>query len=77
MIIISLLATIIRYIVSHNDHQVLYAWFIASHNNHGITITPTDAFHKDLVGIISTTTIGLFAIIVILVSVTIGFSVQH
>ena len=51
-------------------------WFIASYNNHGIA-TPTDAFNKDLVGIISTTTIGLFAIIVILVSVTVVFSVQY
>ena len=58
-----------------NNYYIM--WFIASHNNHDITITPTDAFHKDLVGIISTTTIGLFAIIVILVSVTIGFSIQH
>ena len=52
-------------------------YFVASHNNHDITIAPTDAFHKDLVGIISTATIGLFAIIVILGSVTVVFSVQH
>ena len=58
-------------------YAIIIMWVIASHNNHDITITPTDVFHKDIVGIISTTTIGLFAIIVILVSVTIGFSIQH
>ena len=44
--------------------------------SHPCTDVPT-AFHKDLMGIISIATIGLFAIIGILVSVTIGFSVQH
>jgi hypothetical protein len=59
---------------------MLHGSLLLTFKLNNFAITPTDAptvFHNNLVGIISTTTVGLFAIIVILVTVTIGFSIHH